>query len=123
MFCRCALLNFAFCKEIGAFFKGQIEFILRICMYPEVTPGHGLKPNKMENLLTRITLNPDINHGKPGIRNTRYMVEAILEYLAGGDAVEDILAEFPDLEREDILACLAYASASMKFKDIEVPAA
>ena len=51
------------------------------------------------------------------------MVEAILEYLAGGDAVEDILTEFPDLEREDILACLAYASASMKFKDIEVPAA
>lgn len=51
------------------------------------------------------------------------MVEAILEYLAGGDAVEDILAEFPDLEREDILACIAYASASMKFKDIEVPAA
>ena len=51
------------------------------------------------------------------------MVEAILEYLAGGDAVEDILAEFPDLEREDVLACIAYASASMKFKDIEVPAA
>lgn len=77
----------------------------------------------MENLLTRITLNPDINHGKPGIRNTRYMVEAILEYLAGGDAIEDILEEFPDLQREDILACFAYASASMKFKDIEVPAA
>jgi uncharacterized protein (DUF433 family) len=77
----------------------------------------------MENLLTRITLNPEINHGKPGIRNTRYVVESILEYLAGGDAIEDILEEFPDLEREDILACFAYASASMKFKDIEVPAA
>jgi len=51
------------------------------------------------------------------------MVEAILEYLAGGDTIEDILSEFPDLERKDILACFAYASASMKFKDIEVPAA
>ena len=50
------------------------------------------------------------------------MVEAILEYLAGGDAIEDVLVEFPDLERHDILACIAYATASMKFKDIEVPA-
>ena len=77
----------------------------------------------MENLLSRITLIPEINHGKPGIRNTRYMVEGILEYLAGGDAIEDILAEFPDLERHDVLACIAYATASMKFKDIAVRAA
>ena len=77
----------------------------------------------MESLLSRITLNPEINHGKPGIRNTRYMVEAILEYLSGGDAIEDVLAEFPDLERDDVRACIAYATASMKFKDIEVPAA
>jgi uncharacterized protein (DUF433 family) len=61
----------------------------------------------MDNLLSRITLNPEINHGKPGIRNTRYMVEGILEYLAGGDAIEDILAEFPDLERDDVLASIA----------------
>lgn len=77
----------------------------------------------MENLLTRITLNPAVNHGKPGIRNTRYTVESILEYLSGGDTVEDLLEEFKDLERTDILACLAYATASMKLKDIEVPAA
>ena len=77
----------------------------------------------MENLLSRITLNPQVNHGKPGVRNTRYMVEAILEYLAGGDTIDDLLAEFPDLDREDVLACIAYATASMKFKDIEVPAA
>lgn len=74
----------------------------------------------MENLLARITLNPNVNHGQPEIRNTRYMVGAILEYLAGGDTVEDILAECPDLEREDIRACIAYAAASMRFKDIEV---
>lgn len=77
----------------------------------------------MENLLTRIILNPDINHGKPGIRNTRYLVEAILEYLSGGDTVENILAEFPDPVRDDILSCIAYVSASIKFKNIEVPAA
>lgn len=77
----------------------------------------------MENLLSRITINPEVNHGKPGIRNTRHMVESILEYLAGGDTIEDVLNEFSDLERSDILACIAYASASMKLKDIEVPAA
>ena len=77
----------------------------------------------MENLLTRISLNPEVCHGKPTIRNTRYMVDSMLEHLAGGDTIEDLLSGFPDLEREDILACLAYASASMKLRDIEVKAA
>jgi len=77
----------------------------------------------MENQLLRITINPSVCHGKPVIRNTRYTVESILEYLAGGDEMEDILNEFKDLVREDILACIAYATASMKLKDIEVPAA
>ena len=56
----------------------------------------------MEDLLKRITINPDIAHGKPTIRNTRYGVAYILEYLAGGDTVEDLLKEFKDLEKEDI---------------------
>ena len=75
------------------------------------------------NLLKRITVNPEICHGKPIIRNTRYMVESIIEYLAGGDTYEDILEEFPDMEKEDILACLAFAAKSIQFKDIEIPAA
>ena len=58
-----------------------------------------------ENLLSRITVDPEICHGKPCVRGLRYPVETILEYLAGGDSVEDLLAEFPDLERGDILAC------------------
>lgn len=62
----------------------------------------------MENLLSRITLNPDINHGKPSIRETRHLVDAIQEYLAGGDSIDAVLAEFPDLERDDILACIVY---------------
>ena len=67
------------------------------------------------NLLKRITVNPEICHGKPTVRNTRYMVESIIEYLAGGDSIEDILEEFPELEKEDILACLAFAAKSIHF--------
>jgi uncharacterized protein (DUF433 family) len=74
-------------------------------------------------LLKRITINPEICHGKPTIRNTRYLVESILEYLAGGDSTEDILKEFSDLEKEDILACLAFAAKLIHFKNIEFPAA
>jgi uncharacterized protein (DUF433 family) len=61
-----------------------------------------------ENLLSKITLNADINHGKPSIRNTRHMIAAILEYLAGGDSIDDLLVEFPDLQKDDILARIAY---------------
>jgi uncharacterized protein (DUF433 family) len=76
----------------------------------------------MQNLLSRITLNPNINHGTPAVRNTRHTAGSIIDYLAGGDTIDDILSAFPDLEREDILACLSYASAAMKLKDIEVHA-
>lgn len=74
-------------------------------------------------LLNRISINPGIGHGKPTIRNSRYLVESILEYLAGGDSVDELLQEFPDLERDDILACIAYATQTLKFKDIKVIAA
>jgi uncharacterized protein (DUF433 family) len=77
----------------------------------------------MEDLIARISLNPEICHGKPTIRNSRYMVESILEYLAGGDSIEDVLSEFPDLQKEDVLACIAYATASMKLKDVQVTTA
>jgi uncharacterized protein (DUF433 family) len=58
-----------------------------------------------DSLASRITVDPEICHGKPCLRGLRYPVESILEYLAGGDSVEDLLKEFPGLEREDILAC------------------
>ncbi len=70
----------------------------------------------MESLLARITIDPTIAHGKPAIRHRRYPVEAMLEYLAAGDSIEDLLAEFPDLEREDLLACLEFAARSLKLK-------
>ncbi len=73
-----------------------------------------------ENLLTRITVDPEICHGKPCVRSLRYPVESLLEYLAGGDSVEDVLAEFPDLEREDILACLEFSRRILAGKSIHL---
>lgn len=62
-------------------------------------------------LLGRITVNPEIFGGKPIIRGMRISVELILSLLAQGETVESLLADYPDLEPEDIRACLAYAHA------------
>lgn len=70
----------------------------------------------MENLLNRITLNPQICHGKPVIRNKRYPVEMILDLLSAGMTEAEILADYPALEHEDIMACLAYATRITKTK-------
>lgn len=70
----------------------------------------------MNSLLKRITIRPDICHGKPVVRGLRYPVESLLEYLAAGDSFETLLKEFPDLEREDLLACLEFATLSLKVK-------
>lgn len=67
-------------------------------------------------LLNRITINPDICHGKPTIRNKRYPVDVILDLLSAGMTTEEILEDYPNLEREDIMACLLYASKIAKTK-------
>jgi uncharacterized protein (DUF433 family) len=67
-------------------------------------------------LLDRITIDPLVCHGKPTIRGLRHPVESILEYLAGGEGFDDVLSEFPDLTREDLLACLQFATLSLKLK-------
>jgi uncharacterized protein (DUF433 family) len=64
----------------------------------------------MANLLERIRINPKICHGQPCVKGTRIMVWLIVQYLANGDSVEDILTAYPSLTREDIQACLAYAA-------------
>ena len=64
-----------------------------------------------QDLLNRITANPEIFGGKPIIRGMRISVELILSLLAQGESVEAILADYPDLEPEDIRACIAYARA------------
>ena len=75
------------------------------------------------SLLNRITIDPSICHGKPTIRSLRYPVDSILEYLAGGDSFDEVLAEFPDLEREDLQACIQFAAQSLKLRGLNVAAA
>jgi uncharacterized protein (DUF433 family) len=62
------------------------------------------------NLLSRITIDPNICHGKPCIRGLRYSVETLLELLSSGMSIDDVLSDYEDLEREDILAALAFAA-------------
>jgi uncharacterized protein (DUF433 family) len=70
------------------------------------------------DLLKRITHNPDLCHGKPCIRGLRYPVELILELLSAGMSIEEILEDYDDLEREDILAALLFAARLTQVKSI-----
>jgi uncharacterized protein (DUF433 family) len=73
--------------------------------------------------ISRITVSADICHGKPTIRGSRIMVETILGHLSAGDSVDDLLEVFPDIEREDVLAALAYASLAVNMKGTVLKAA
>ena len=73
-----------------------------------------------ENLIARITVNPEICHGKPCVRGLRYPVESLLEYLAGGDSIDDLLAEFPDLQREDFLACIEFSRRMLAARSVHL---
>jgi uncharacterized protein (DUF433 family) len=64
----------------------------------------------MATLLSRITIDPAVCHGKPCVRGLRYPVETLLELLSSGMTIDEILADYEDLEREDLLAALAYAA-------------
>lgn len=68
----------------------------------------------MSTLLSRITIDPNICHGKPLVRGLRYPVESLLEYLAGGDSIEDLVEESPDIRRDGVLACIEFAAKSIK---------
>ncbi len=70
----------------------------------------------MSTLLDRITIDPSICHGKPCLRGLRYPVEVLLELLSAGMTYEEILADYEDLEREDILAALAFAAQLSRVK-------
>lgn len=71
-----------------------------------------------ENLIKRITINPDVCFGKPTIRNMRYPVEMILDLLSSGMTHQEILEDYPDLENDDIKACLLFASKLVKVNSI-----
>ena len=75
------------------------------------------------DLLDRIVINPAVCHGKPTVRGLRYPVETLLELLSSGMTTDEILADYEDLEREDILAVLAYAAKLAQVKRTEPTAA
>ncbi|MDP1621139.1 MAG: DUF433 domain-containing protein [Bacteroidales bacterium] len=72
----------------------------------------------MDNLLSRITINSNVCHGKPTIRAMRYPVEMILDLLSSGMTFQEIINDFPAIEPDDIKACLTYASKLTKVKSI-----
>ncbi|WP_062993688.1 DUF433 domain-containing protein [Nocardia anaemiae] len=62
------------------------------------------------SLLGRITSSPEICHGKPVVRGLRYPIEMLLELLAAGMSIDEVLADYPELEIEDMLAVLEYVA-------------
>jgi len=72
----------------------------------------------MQNLLNRITIDPEICHGKPTIRGLRYPIEIILQLMSSGMTIDEILEDYEDLEKEDIMAVLMYASKLSEVKSI-----
>ncbi|MBP9664631.1 MAG: DUF433 domain-containing protein [Pyrinomonadaceae bacterium] len=68
----------------------------------------------MNSIEDRITIDADMLNGKPSIRGKRIAVQTILEFLSKGDGIDEILDEYPTLEREDIYACLRFASHLMQ---------
>lgn len=66
--------------------------------------------NRMDSLLARITIDPMLCHGKPCVRGLRYPVETLLELLSSGMTTDEILSDYQDLERDDLLAVLQYAA-------------
>ena len=73
----------------------------------------------MDTLLSRITIDPAICHGKPCVRGLRYPVEMLLELLSSGMTPEEILNDYADLEREDLLAALAFAARLSQTKRLQ----
>jgi len=71
-----------------------------------------------QDLIKRITLNPEICFGKPTVRNMRYPVEMILDLLSAGMTSEELIEDYPSLEEDDIKACLLFASKLVKVNSI-----
>lgn len=71
-------------------------------------------------MMKRISINPKVCHGKPCIKGTRIMVQQVLDLLAGGLSIEEIISGdyFPDLTKEDVLACIAFANQLLKEEEI-----
>ncbi len=75
-----------------------------------------------DNLLDRITTDPSICHGQPCIRGLRYPVDMILELLSSGMTTQEILDDYDDLERDDVMAVLAFAARLSRVKRMQASA-
>ena len=73
----------------------------------------------MDSLLSRITIDPAVCHGKPCVRRLRYPVEMLLELLSSGMTHDAILGDYEDLEREDLLAVLTFAARLSRTKQLQ----
>ena len=73
----------------------------------------------MATLLSRITIDPEVCHGKPCVRGLRYPVETLLDLLSSGMTLDQVLADYEDLERDDLLAVLAYAARLARSRRIQ----
>jgi len=75
----------------------------------------------MNTLLERVTINPEICGGKPCIKGTRIWVSLILDFLADGMSEAELLAEYPGLVHEDVLAAIAYGAEAARERVVPVP--
>ena len=66
--------------------------------------------------MDRISIHPDICNGQPVVAGTRITAQTVLEFLAAGDSVADVLDEYPRLSKDDVLACLAFSSSLMRHR-------
>ena len=76
---------------------------------------------KNDELLARISVDPEVCFGKPCVRGHRIWISLILDLLASGLGIEEILEEYPQLSREDILACIAYGAEMSRERFVEIP--
>ena len=75
-----------------------------------------------QELLTRISIDPNICFGKPCVRGHRIWVSLVLDFLASGATMREILDDYPGLEEADVLACIAYGAEMSRERYVDVPA-
>ena len=75
----------------------------------------------MDDLLVRISVDPQVCFGKPCVRGTRIWISLLLDFLAGGASVDDLLEQYPQLVREDVLAAIAYGAEMSRERFVDLP--
>lgn len=75
----------------------------------------------MNPLLSRISVDPNVCFGKPCVRGTRIWVSLLLDFLASGMTIEQVLEEYPQLTREDLLAAIAYGAEMSRGRFVDLP--